>query len=92
MSYPFRCVRVIDGDTFVANIDMSFPDLGIDWTLRNVHIRVFGVNTPERGKPGATEARSATEAYLAQPCVLTCYGLDKYGRTLGDAHAAGDTV
>lgn len=90
MTYAFQLARVIDGDSFVVTLDLSHPDLGFDFALRNIHIRLFGINTPERGQPGYTEARDFVRSWFAtvMPSLLTlsCYGLDKYGRTLGDVH------
>ena len=45
-SYLAEITRVIDGDTFVADVDLGFKV----W-MRNVTFRLYGVNTPEvRGK------------------------------------------
>lgn len=41
-TYRAEIVRVIDGDTVVADID-----LGFDVWLRGEHLRLFGIDTPE---------------------------------------------
>lgn len=44
------CYRVIDGDTFV--------------TSENEHVRLIGINTPERGQPYAKEATEQLKKYI----------------------------
>lgn len=52
---PFegRVVRVIDGDTIVITVD------GGDGCCWEEKVRIWGVDTPERGEPGWTEATEA---------------------------------
>ena len=40
-TYKAKLIRVIDGDTIVADID-----LGFNMILRDQHIRLTGINTP----------------------------------------------
>lgn len=48
--YRSKAVRVIDGDTFIAEIDLGFRV----YTRKSVRLR--GVDTPERGQEGWQEA------------------------------------
>lgn len=43
-AYKAEIVRVIDADTVVADID-----LGFNVVLRDEHLRLFGIDAPERG-------------------------------------------
>jgi endonuclease YncB( thermonuclease family) len=66
--FDARCVRVIDGDTFEAEIRLSYFVPAVDLGFRvvvpghvveqviSMPVRVAHVDTPERGKPGYREA------------------------------------
>lgn len=58
-SYKCQVVRVVDGDTVVVNVS-----LGLD-VYTDAIIRLYGVDTPERGKVGYLEATAFTRAWLA---------------------------
>ncbi|MEL6362309.1 MAG: thermonuclease family protein [Pseudomonadota bacterium] len=63
--YRAEIVRVIDGDTVVADID-----LGFDVWLRRERLRLFGIDAPER----STDAgRAAEEALRDKVEGLTLY-------------------
>lgn len=53
-TYRAEIVRVIDGDTVVADID-----LGFDVWLRNEHLRLYRVQAPERGTAGFDASKLA---------------------------------
>lgn len=84
LSVTFLCwtalaspVRVIDGDTFVADIRI-WPKL----TVRDA-VRVGRVNTPERGQPNYDVATHYVREWVdGEELKLTVCGEDKYGRTL----------
>jgi micrococcal nuclease len=92
-------VRVVDGDTIEATIDLGFS------TLRKVTIRLAGLDAPERKGPSKHAAQLVAsfvsrwfrcgERYIGVPkgYVLESTALDKYGRSLGrvyrDNTAAG---
>lgn len=77
-------IRTIDGDTFVASIDI-WPGL-----TGTGHIRVLGVDTPEmkgETREAAEKARSFTQAWLTKGDVMLSIGcgrqsLDSFGRYL----------
>jgi micrococcal nuclease len=73
-------VRIIDGDTFVADLDLGW----FIWR-RTMHIRLLGIDTPERGQEGWAEA--TLKLTLALPLGslvwLESEKLDSFGRTLG---------
>ena len=52
--YKAEIVRVIDGDTVVADIDLGFNT----WR-RDEHLRLFGIDSPERKKPTMEAWREA---------------------------------
>ena len=78
--YSGYVLRVIDGDTVEAHID-----LGLWVWVKNRHVRLLGINMPERRDPLGP---SATQ-YLRDMCFLKMVTLqtqldrsDKYGRLL----------
>ncbi len=66
-SYKADIVRIVDGDTVVANID-----LGFEVWRHNEHLRLFGIDTPERGDTGYTEANDALAELIEGQRVLIC--------------------
>lgn len=89
MSYVYQHVgvdRVIDGDTVGLTIDMGNA---IRWTE---HFRLNGIDTPERGQPGYSEAKGFLEELLATtPLVrVETFKPDKYGRWLADLYVGAD--
>jgi micrococcal nuclease len=84
-TYQITPLRVVDGDTVVCDID-----LGFSMWLRNVSIRIYGVNTPERR--GATKSAGESARIFAmqwfnreecQYVIKVAEKPDKYGRVLG---------
>jgi micrococcal nuclease len=84
--YKIELVRVIDGDTVDANID-----LGFDVSVKK-RIRFMGINTPEsRTKDLEEKARGLAAKdrvkQLLEGCnniTLKSHGVGKYGRCLGE--------
>ena len=70
-TFSGRVTRVVDGDTF---------RLG----SRDLSIRVWGLDAPERGRPGGSEA-TATLTLMIDGEQLTCRerDVDRYGRIVG---------
>lgn len=64
--YVYRAAfaRVIDGDTFVAKVDLGFN------VFCNVTVRLYGVDAYEHNKPGGPEATAFLSRYIATPLLL----------------------
>lgn len=66
-TYRAEIVRVIDGDTIVANVDLGFRT----W-LHDEHLRLYGIDTPElssdEGKQVAAALRARIEGKLLYIC------------------------
>jgi micrococcal nuclease len=78
-------LRIIDGDTFAADFDLGWGTWLREVIGRPNRVRLLGIDTPERGEPGFTEA--AMKLALAIPVGTTVWleseKLDSFGRTLG---------
>ncbi len=79
-----RVVKVVDGDTFRARIEIS-PDFRV-----STRVRLRGVDAPEmrasceEERIGAKAARRALRAILAEGgVIIRDLGEDRYGRLLG---------
>jgi len=84
--YNAEVVRVVDGDTIIANVDVGFD------MWKRCNIRLYGINTPEtrtrdlQEKAKGYEAKDRLIELLEEnenKFVLESKGLDKYGRSLG---------
>lgn len=85
-----QIVRVVDGDTIEAIIDLGFE------VLMKMPLRIYGLNTPERGQTGYVEATAAVKKFLkmnpssrnpnptARVSVNTIQSSEKYGRYLAE--------
>ena len=77
--FKAKVLRVIDGDTLEMRIDLGFHT----HTVRKV--RLLGVDTPERGKPGYNEAKAfTTGTVLGKDVYVQTYQADAFGRYLAD--------
>ena len=89
-TYLYRCVatNVVDGDTLDVVIDLGFH------MSAAMRVRLYGIDTPERGQPGHEEARDFVRVFVGlSPSVIpsapfpllieTYKSADKYGRWLG---------
>ena len=94
--YNATIIRVYDGDTVWADLDLGF---GL-W-MRNQAIRLRGINTPElRGetKEAGIAARARLKDLLARvgnQCVIKTVKDDqtgKYGRILGEVLVSGEEI
>ncbi|WNO25880.1 nuclease [Arthrobacter phage Altadena] len=77
--YQAEVVRWVDGDTVYLTVDLGFR------MSSTTSFRLYGIDTPERGRPGAKDA-SARAAELApagsEVHIRTHKDPDKYGRWL----------
>lgn len=62
--YRATCQRVVDGDTFVAVVDLGFD------ACRTISVRLLGVNAPEHNRPGGAEAHDFLDQLLAGKALL----------------------
>lgn len=80
MTFEYRhvtVVRVIDGDTVELEIDLGNK---IAW---RDHFRLYGIDTPERGRTGASEATARLSELLSNGLHrVETFKPDKYGRWL----------
>ena len=87
-NYKINLIRVIDGDTIDAEIDLGF---GIKVKKR---IRFLGINTPESRTRDLEEKARGLAAkdrlkQLLEGCEniqLNSHGVGKFGRCLGELH------
>lgn len=93
---PIEVVRVVDGDTLVANIP-GWPDV----VGKRIHIRIMGIDAPElhgahsdHELEDAKRAKSRLEKWLAEAkeVRLTAVYRDKYYRLLADISVDGRDV
>jgi len=62
--------KIVDGDT-------------IETSVRKKPVRIDGIDTPEKGKPGYSEAKRALEKLLkGEKVTVTPVATDTYGRTV----------
>lgn len=86
--YNATVLRWIDGDTVDLTVDVGFH---LTFTDR---FRLIGCDTPERGKPGAAEAKARVNELApvdTRVIVRTTKG-DKYGRWLANVFAPSGDV
>lgn len=66
---------VIDGDSLRVMVDLGFR------VWHKTHVRLLGIDSPERGETGWAEARAALIALVphGSPVIVETEGPDKYG-------------
>jgi len=87
-TYNIELLKVVDGDTIDANID-----LGFDTSVKK-RVRFLGVNTPEcrtrdlEEKAKGLAAKDRVKQLLegSNRIQLTSHGVGKFGRCLGEIH------
>lgn len=87
-------VRIVDGDTVIAIVDLGFR------VRMEMPLRIYGINTPERGQPLHDKAIEVLSRILrmrptkarpeprAKVSVNTIKPSDKYGRYLAEIFLA----
>lgn len=82
-------VRWIDGDSAILRVDLGFH------LWMETRFRLVGIDTPERGRPGAAEATALVNE-LAPPGAAVVIdsrpAADKYGRWLATVRTVGGVV
>lgn len=66
-TYKAQMVRVVNGDTVVADIDLGFSI----W-LRGEHLRLLGAEAPERRTPEGPAATDALKARVLKRELIVC--------------------
>lgn len=93
--YKAKCVRVVDGDTIDATIDLGFD------TWKKIRIRLVGMNAPESRTRDLDEKvlGLAAKAFLKDilgkhdnDFILHSQGVGKYGRCLGELFLGDQNV
>ena len=87
--YNAKCLRVVDGDTVDAQIDLGFD------THKIIRIRLVGINAPEsrtrdlEEKERGLAAKARVKQILKDNInefILHSQGVGKYGRCLGEIY------
>jgi micrococcal nuclease len=83
-TYNAELIRVIDGDTIEAMVDLGFH------TWHKVTVRLYGINTPEtrtrdlkEKERGLAAKKRLIELLKDGKFMLESQGIGKYGRCLG---------
>ena len=85
--YKAKVVNVVDGDTIDVDLDLGFR------VTTRQRVRLYGVNTPERGQPGYQEAKNLLMALLGVEVGLQSYKPDdKYGRWLAAVYNGNTSI
>jgi endonuclease YncB( thermonuclease family) len=93
--YAIRDIRVVDGDTLEGNID-----LGFNVELKNVKVRLAGIDCPEKSTPEGIVSRDFTSQWVdaavreSKDVVISVknHKYDKYGRILGVVSVDGQSL
>ena len=87
--YNAKLIRIIDGDTIEAMVDLGF------FTWKSIRVRLYGIDTPETRTKDLLEKEKglAAKERLSQllrggEFELESLGVDKYGRCLGKIYVA----
>lgn len=87
-------IKVVDGDTVDLTLERTV-DYGfylVETKQFSLRFRLLGVDTPERGQPGFTEATNFVKEWLAAlegHVRARTYKADSFGRWLVDLYEAG---
>lgn len=84
--YHATVTHVVDGDTVDATVQLGFH------TSINIRFRLAGIDTPERGQQGYTEAQKALKTLvLNRNIIIESQKTGKYGRWLGTLYLLGSS-
>ena len=93
--YKAKLIRIIDGDTIVALIDLGFE------IATRKKIRLYGINAPEtrtlleKEKTAGILAKDRLEELLGASngeFVLVSHGVGKYGRCIGTIYIDKENI
>ena len=78
-------LRIIDGDTFACDFDLGWGTWLREVVGRPNRVRLLGIDAPERGEVGFTEATEKLAVVIPPGSVVWVESqkLDSFGRTLG---------
>jgi len=80
MARKEKVTNVIDGDTF-------------ETAIRKNPVRLANVDAPEKGQPGAAQAKQALEKLIqGKEVTIETVARDKYGRSVARVKADGKSV
>lgn len=83
-NYRAKLVRAVDGDTIDVEIDLGF------YNFSRQRLRLLGIDTPERGQPGYSEAKQFVQDQLAgNQFTVRTEKAGKYGRFLAEVILPG---
>ncbi|MBW2974904.1 thermonuclease family protein [Candidatus Woesearchaeota archaeon] len=83
MSYNARAIGVTDGDTFT--VDRSYNNIDI--------IRLNGVDTPEKGEPGYTEAKIyLASLILGKTVTIEPVSIGPFRRVIANVYLNGISI
>lgn len=90
--YKARLLKVVDGDTVDVEVELINQDVGFETTVivkRKAKIRLFGIDTPERGQVNWAEATEFAREWFAANMIDGYFFIqtikdrtEKYGRYL----------
>lgn len=73
-TYNAKVYNVVDGDTVDAEIDLGFK------VRTKQRLRLIGIDTPERGQPGYTEAATfVAEQLYGKDIMVQTFKVSKFG-------------
>lgn len=77
-------VRIVDGDTFAADLDLGWGVWRKEVTGAPSRIRVLGIDTPERGEVGYEDAKVRLGTLIPPGTLVWVEStkLDSFGRAL----------
>ena len=87
-SYNAKLIRVIDGDTIDAMVDLGF-DIWVKKRIRLAGINAYECRTRDKEEKKKGLAAKARLEQILEPekgFSLTSHGVGKYGRCLGDIY------
>jgi endonuclease YncB( thermonuclease family) len=86
-------IRIIDGDTFAADLDLGWGIWRCESKSAPSRIRILNYRAPERSQVGYVEALNALAAILppGSYCWIESTALDSFGRALCHVYMEDDT-